>query len=164
MMLERLFGGYSLSGFVRAVLIFAVLMLPNILYFVLPKMNETQWQPHTATVFTFFETYLRIAYFAVLFVVTPTHEVRKSPVTLIVAIVGIVLYYVCWAIYFSHQMDAVYLLKPFLGIPVPLAIFPVIFLVFIALWMNSYLLAGCGLLFGIGHIVNSYSVYLQVCK
>lgn len=36
--------------------------------------------------------------------------------------------------------------------------------VMIAIWMNSWLLATCGFLFGIGHIVNSYSGYVQILK
>ena len=160
-MIVRFFQDYTLHGFLRAMIIFAVVMLPNCLYFALPKYHMTEWQPEIGKIVDFLENGMRIMYFILLFVVTPSHTTRKNSIFLYVAGVALLLYYVCWCIYFAHHMDCTYLTKPFLGIPVPMALFPIIFLVSIGVWMNSYLLAGCGVFFGIAHIANSYSVYLQ---
>lgn len=154
-MLERLMNSYSIEGLLRTVAIFLGIMLPNLLYFAFPRQEE-QTKVSAGKIFDFLENWARILYFIVLFLDAPIHEGRKGSVTLVIALVSIVLYYICWGIYFVHQRETSYMFRSFLGVPVPLAVFPVFFLVMIAIWMECWLLVACGILFGIGHITNTY--------
>ena len=79
----------------------------------------------------------------------------KSP-WLFVAIVFLVLYYIVWIRYFIGGRDAALLVKSFLGIPQPLAVFPVLYFIFAAIWLHNYIAVIFMIIFGAAHNYVSY--------
>lgn len=71
---------------------------------------------------------------------------------LIAMAVALGIYYACWTRYFLRGRDRKLLLKPFLGIPIPMAIAPVLYFLFAAEILRSPLLAAAAVLFAGGHI------------
>jgi len=61
-------------------------------------------------------------------------------------------YYFCWARYFAGGRPAAMLGAPFLGVPVPMAVFPVLFLVLSSYLMGSGWMFAASLIFGAAHI------------
>lgn len=137
-------------------------MLPNIIWFAMKKDTEQNVEAASSVIFTWLENYLRPAYFALLFIVAPTKKVKSGKILLLIGIAAILMYYFCWILYFTHHCRNEYMFRPLAFLPVPMVVFPVIFLVAMALWMNCYSLAAAGTMFGVGHIVNSLSIWNQM--
>ena len=61
-----------------------------------------------------------------------------------------------WIRYFIGGMNDSLLGKNFLFVPIPLAIFPVLYFIFASLWMNNYIATVVMIIFGIAHNIISY--------
>lgn len=144
--------GFSFMG----VIIFLLPMLINIVYFVLGGNEATQTVADSYKWIEIVEQSTRILYaIAICFLVSKQQVNFKSPV-MILGILFLVLYYIVWMRYFMGGMDISLLGKSFLGIPLPLAIFPVLYFICAALWMRNGIALGCMIVFGIAHYVVSY--------
>jgi len=62
------------------------------------------------------------------------------------------LYYACWTRYFLAGRDRKLLVKSILGIPIPMAIAPVLYFLFAAGILRSPILAVAALVFAAGHV------------
>lgn len=155
--------GFSLAGF----LVFLLPMLINIVYFALPpvdeiqqkQVNEMQQEKRNATenhILTMIEQGSRIAYAAAVCVLVSKRTISNKSIFLYIAILFLILYYTVWIRYFIGGRKLELLGKSFLGIPMPLAVFPVIYFLFAALWLHNYYAFGFMILFGIAHNVISY--------
>lgn len=71
-------------------------------------------------------------------------------------------YYGCWVRYYRSGRAFAMLFKPWLGIPVPMAVFPALYFLLLGVWLQSWLFVVPACLFAAGHLVNSWSVYGQV--
>ena len=60
------------------------------------------------------------------------------------------------AIVFIGGRDAALLVKSFLGIPQPLAVFPVLYFIFAALYLHNYIAVIFMIIFGAAHNFISY--------
>lgn len=163
-MFERFISEYTIQGILRSLIIFGIVMLPNIIFFSLSETNSVGIQPKAGTIFNVLESAMRFAFFACLFLETARKKEHNPKVLFYIAIVAMILYYTCWIIFFYHKMEAYYMYCPFFGVPVPLAVFPVTFFIMMALYTKSYAMGACSFLFGIGHIVNSLSIYAQILE
>ena len=56
-------------------------------------------------------------------------------------------YYGCWLRYFIKKRNYYLLFKPLGGIPIPMAVFPILYMLFAAKILNSFLLLGATLWF-----------------
>jgi hypothetical protein len=61
-------------------------------------------------------------------------------------------YYFSWGRYFAGGRSAAVLGAPFLGIPIPMAVFPVLLLLLSSYWMGSGWMFAASLIFGAAHI------------
>ncbi len=68
---------------------------------------------------------------------------------MILALAG---YYYCWLRYFRSGSEATWLSHPLFGIPLPMAILPVLFLLLSAYLLISWWMLAAALLFGVCHI------------
>ncbi len=77
------------------------------------------------------------------------------------AIMGAALsiYYACWIRFFLEGRAYRLLYKPLLGLPVPMAVSPVVFFLAASIPLRSALLAVAAVMFGIGHISLSWFEY-----
>ena len=71
------------------------------------------------------------------------------------AVVFLILYYIVWIRYFVGGRDVALLGKPFLFVPIPLAIFPVLYYLFAAVWMDNIPAVITMLIFGAAHVTVS---------
>ena len=65
------------------------------------------------------------------------------------------LYYVVWIRYFAGGRDIALLNRPFLLVPMPLAVFPVLYFLCAALWLHNTPAAVIMLVFGAAHLAVS---------
>ncbi|CAN5210583.1 hypothetical protein BH09ACT5_BH09ACT5_18410 [soil metagenome] len=64
-------------------------------------------------------------------------------------------YYGLWARYFVRGREFALLYGPAVGIPVPMAVFPVLAFLAGAGWLHSWWLAGSAVVLGVGHIASA---------
>ncbi|AIQ60417.1 hypothetical protein [Paenibacillus borealis] len=76
--------------------------------------------------------------------------------------VCLLIYYGCWGRFYWSGREFAVLFTPWLGIPVPMAVFPAIYFMLLGFWLESWLLLIPAFLFAVGHLVNSWNVYTQV--
>lgn len=74
----------------------------------------------------------------------------------------LLVYYGGWVRYFRSGRAFTALFKPWLGIPVPMAVFPALYFLLLGVWLQSWLFIVPACLFAAGHLVNSWSVYGQL--
>lgn len=93
--------------------------------------------------------------------------VIDSPVKIIAALgmfIALAVYYEGWVRYFFNNRDYRILYQPLLGLPVPMAISPVVYFLCAAVALESYLLLLASVIFGAGHITISFHEYRRVIK
>ena len=134
--------GFNLYG----VLLFAAIMLPNVIWAFVPAENDvlrsesvTPALDIAASVFQF----LTVA--AVALIVYGTFKSGKIP--FIIALIPTAAYYVCWAIY--------YFAAPYGALLVFMAVLPCLALILYALFEKNYVGAALGAVFMILHIVST---------
>lgn len=144
--------GFSMRGFLVVILA----MLPNILYGILPKNNITDTQITPSILMGQIENISRVL-FVIFFVIIVNKKIEyNKPVYILGMVVFLLLYYYLWARYFMNGLDGSYLGKDFGFISAPLAVFPVVYFAFAALWLQNIPAGVAIVVFGICHIVNSY--------
>ena len=143
---------FSFMGFI----VFLLPMLINIVYFVSGGNEVAQTNDNPHKWLEIVEQGTRILYvIAICFLVSKQEIHFKSPVMVLGALF-LVLYYIVWIRYFRGGMDVSLLGKSFLGVPLPLAVFPVLYFICAALWMHNGIALGCMVIFGIAHYAISY--------
>ena len=130
--------------------VFAMPMLINIAYAVFPPALEYASAKSTARWLETVESISRILYLVLL---TKTLDVRS--IWFAAAVVFLILYYIVWIRYFVGGRDVALLGKPFLFVPIPLAIFPVLYYLFAAVWMGNIPAVIIMLIFGAAHVTVS---------
>lgn len=128
-----------------------LVMLPNIVWMILPKPAAVQ-QTAEPLALTIVENIGRIAILVVPFFYALDWKKPLSVPVLIAMGLALALYYAAWIRYFSGGMTAELFRAPLLGIPLPLALAPVAFLLLSSYLMGSWIMFGSALLFGVAHI------------
>jgi len=142
--------------------VFALPMLPNIAYAIWPPRGGEAPPARKYPLLEGVEQASRTFYLlALTLLVSSTPRDMSSP-WLYLGIVFLALYFVVWLRYFVGGRDPLLLGTSFLGIPVPLAVFPVLYFLCAALWLHNPVAAGCMLVFGIAHITVSCRTLPQV--
>lgn len=140
----------------RGLLVVMLAMLPNILYGILPKNNISEAQTTPSILLEQIENISRVL-FIIFFVIIVNKKIEYSkPVYILGMVVFLLLYYYLWVRYFMNGLDVSYLGKNLGFIPAPLAVFPVVYFAFAALWLHNIPAGVAIVIFGICHIVNSY--------
>lgn len=148
--------GFSIAGLV----IFIIPMLINILYVVWPPANkkEDRKQP----VWDQIEEISRVLYAVAICFLVSTQPINFKSIFFYGMVVFIVLYYIVWIRFFVGGRDISLLGKSFLFVPMPLAVFPVLYFIFSALLLKNYVALGFIIVFGIAHNVISYrNLYIK---
>lgn len=134
--------------------VFALPMLINIAYALLPpagKVTSGKADRRLEAV----ESVSRIAYFLAVTFLVSREEYAVTSVWLYFAAAFLVLYYIVWIRYFAGGRDVSLLGKPFLRIPMPLAVFPVMYYILAAVWLHNIPAAVIMVIFGAAHILVS---------
>lgn len=142
---------FSLPGLIA----FALPMLINLAYVLWPPVGEVQPPTKITRWVELVEKATRIAYlFALVFLVSERTLPGKR-VLLWLAVAFLALYYAVWLRYFLGGRNPALLGQAFLFVPMPLAVFPVLYYLCAALWLGNPPAAVLMLLFGAAHLTVS---------
>lgn len=147
--------GFSWVGLI----IFLLPMIINVFYVIFPPKGnggEGDTQNKKFPILEAIEHGTRIAYAVVLCILISNKSLNYTNPLLYISIVFLILYYIVWIRYFIGGRDTKLLGIKFLFIPMPLAVFPVLYFIFASLWMNNYIATGVMLVFGMVHNIISY--------
>lgn len=97
----------------------------------------------------------RIAYLIVLTFLVGEKPLDLKSAWFYISIAFLVLYYIAWIRYFACGRDTALLGKAFLFVPMPLAVFPVLYFLCAAIWMHNLPAAIVMVIFGAAHITVS---------
>lgn len=147
--------GVSLQG----IIIFILPMIINIIYAIFPPVNALKETVQVNKIAEFVEQATRILYMLAICFVISKKEIDYSSFWMFVGIVFLVLYYVVWIRYFMGGRDIVLLSKSFCMIPMPLAVFPVLYFLCAAIWLHNIPAAVFMIIFGVAHNIVSYSLF-----
>lgn len=142
---------------ILGLLIFMLPMLINFVYFVLPPMNETTQTNNVNKYIELVEQVTRILYAIAICILVSDKKINVKSPLLYIGLVFLILYYIVWIRYFVGGRDVTLLSKSFLGIPMPLAIFPVLYYLCEAAVLHNYIAVILMIIFGIAHNIISYT-------
>ncbi|HNT76670.1 MAG TPA: hypothetical protein PKH77_16795 [Anaerolineae bacterium] len=128
-----------------------LIMLPNVVWMLLPKVAVGA-APHEPLLLTVLENIGRLATLILPFFFALDLHKRFSLPVMIGMGLALAVYYACWIRYFAGGRAAALLGAPFLGIPLPMAVAPIAFLILSSYLMGSWWMLGAALLFGVAHI------------
>lgn len=139
------------------ILIFILPMIINLIYTFFPPVNAPAEPAKVNKVIEFVEQLTRMLYlFAICFLVSE-RKIDYTSIWLYLEIIFLILYYIVWIRYFIGGRDTDLLSKSFCLIPMPLAIFPVLYFICAALWLHNMPAVIIMVIFGIAHNIVSYS-------
>ena len=101
------------------------------------------------------ENVSRAAYLVLLTVLASKNPLKIQSAWLMVAALFLFLYYIVWIRYFAGGRDVALLNKSFLFVPIPLAVFPVLYFLCAAVWLGNLPAAVSAVIFGAAHITVS---------
>ena len=135
--------------------IFALPMLINIAYVMFPPAGKAEQTAAVTHWVEIVEQISRIAYlFAVTLLVSRENQSFRS-VCFSLAAVFLVLYYAVWLRYFMGGREIALLSCSFLFVPMPLAVFPVLYYLCAAIWLHNLPAAIIMVIFGAAHLTVS---------
>ncbi len=135
--------------------VFALPMLINVIYAIFPPTGDVGQVKNVTKWVEVIENVSRIAYLILMTFLVNKDAPYYLNVWLVLAAIFLILYYVVWIRYFIGERDVALLAKPFLFVPIPLAIFPVLYYLFAAIWVGNYPAAIVMIIFGAAHITVS---------
>ncbi|WP_151732843.1 hypothetical protein [Paenibacillus tengchongensis] len=146
---------FSAIGLMISILI----LLPSMVFFTLfPPKGGLGAEPSVHAVFIYLERIGQMAILLVLIFFTKQHfSGRPFNVWAVLMAACLLLYYIIWVRYIAGGQHAADLTRPFLFIPIPLAVFPVCALLCAAAWGHSLPLALVAAAFAVGHLTVSWA-------
>ena len=136
-------------------IVFALPMLINIAYVLFPPADQPAETAPAARWVERVEKISRIAYLAAIVLLASNRPVRPCSAWMIIAALFLILYYAVWLRYFIDGRKTALLGEPFCFVPMPLAIFPVIYYLCAALWLHNLPAAALMIIFGAAHLAVS---------
>ena len=143
--------GFSIKGLI----VFILPMIINIIYVIFPPSDNKEEKVVKHKFAEMLERATRMLYMVIICFITNDYKSSFSNIMLYLAIIFLALYYIVWIRYFIKGRKVEYLIKSFLFVPIPLAIFPVLYFLLAALWLNNFIAAIVMIVFGISHFVVS---------
>ena len=135
--------------------IFALPMLINIAYAAFPpaeKAEQPTAVPHWVEAV---EQVSRIVYLFAVTLLVSSRPLAVRSAWLWLAVLFLILYYAVWIRYFAGGRTVALLRRAFLFVPMPLAVFPVLYFLCAALWLHNLPAAIVMLIFGAAHLTVS---------
>ena len=135
--------------------IFALPMLINLAYVMFPPAEEAKADGAVPRWVEGIEQVSRAAYlFAVTFLVS-REPIEPRSVWLFLAALFLLLYYAVWLRYFMGGREIALLSRSFLFVPMPLAVFPVLYYLCAAIWLHNLPAAIIMVISGAAHLAVS---------
>ena len=135
--------------------LFVLPMLINLAYVMFPPAEEAKADGAVPRWVEGIEQVSRAAYlFAVTFLVS-REPIEPRSVWLFLAALFLLLYYAVWVRYFAGGRKIALLSRSFLFVPMPLAVFPVLYYLCAAIWLHNLPAAIIMVIFGAAHLTVS---------
>lgn len=135
--------------------IFALPMLINIAYVMFPPAGKAEQAAAVTHWVEIVEQISRIAYLFAVTLLVSRETLSFRSVWFSLAAVFLVLYYAVWLRYFMGGREIVLLSRSFLFVPLPLAVFPVLYFLCAAIWLHNLPAAIIMAVFGAAHLTVS---------
>ncbi|SEN28855.1 hypothetical protein SAMN04487895_10153 [Paenibacillus sophorae] len=137
-----------------------LILLPNLMFIRLqPRNGPNQGEEKGNPILSAAEGVGRLGVFIIPIFSSVHIDHSYEVISLIGILISLSLYYIGWIRYFGRGREYNLLFAPMIGIPVPLAVSPVLYFLFASVVLHSVYLFICGVLFAIGHIPNSLNSY-----
>ena len=135
--------------------IFALPMLINIAYVMFPPAGKAEQTSAVTHWVEIVEQISRIAYLFAVTLLVSRETLSFRSVWFSLAAVFLVLYYAVWLRYFMGGREIALLSRSFLFVPMPLAVFPVLYFLCAAIWLHNLPAAIIMVIFGAAHLAVS---------
>ncbi len=135
--------------------VFALPMLINIAYAVFPPVGKTEQGTAVPHWIEIVEQISRIAYLAAITLLVSREPIQFRSVWFWLAAWFLILYYAVWIRYFVSGREIALLNRTFLFIPMPLAVFPVLYFLCAAVWLHNLPAVILMTIFGAAHLTVS---------
>ena len=135
--------------------VFALPMLINIAYAVFPPADKPEQSAAVTHWIEIVEQISRIAYLAAITLLVSREPIRYRNVWFCLAVLFLILYYAVWIRYFACGREVALLNRSFLFVPMPLAVFPVLYFLCAAVWLHNLPAAILMTVFGAAHLTVS---------
>ena len=145
----------SLSVSWTGLAVFALPMLINLAYVLFPPAGPAEQQKPVTHWVELVEQISRMAYLIAIVLLVSRKPIRLQSVWLGLAALFLILYYAVWIRYFAGGREIVLLRRSFLFVPMPLAVFPVLYFLCAAIWLHNIPAAVTMVVFGIAHLTVS---------
>ncbi len=148
--------GFSIVGLLIAIII----VLPSIIFATkFPPKNIPNGVDSTNKIFNILENIGQISCLTIIVISKYLFDNFTVNIWTIIITISIILYYALWIRYVVKGGDYSLLVKPFLFIPIPLAILPILVFGSIAIMNSAIILGIATICLAIGHITISYENY-----
>ncbi len=135
--------------------VFALPMLINIAYAVFPPADKPEQSAAVTHWIEIVEQVSRIAYLAAITLLVSREAIRYRNVWFCLAVLFLILYYAVWIRYFACGREVALLNRSFLFVPMPLAVFPVLYFLCAAVWLHNFPAVILMTVFGAAHLTVS---------
>ena len=135
--------------------VFALPMLINIAYVMFPPAGKAEQGAAVTHWVEIVEQISRIAYLLAVMLLVSRENLSFRSGFLYLAAAFLILYYAVWLRYFMGGRKIALLSRPFLFIPMPLAVFPVLYYLCAAIWLHNLPAAIIMVIFGAAHLTVS---------
>ena len=135
--------------------IFALPMLINIAYVMFPPAGKAEQTASVTHWVDVVEQISRIAYLLAVVLLVSRDKLSFRSGWLYLAAAFLILYYAVWLRYFMGGREIVLLSRSFLFVPMPLAVFPVLYFLCAAIWLHNLPAAIIMVIFGAAHLAVS---------
>ena len=132
--------------------IFALPMLINIAYVLFPPAGKAEQAAAVTHWIEIVEQISRIAYLFAITLLVSRDERSFQSAWLYLTAIFLILYYGVWLRYFMGGREIALLSCSFLFVPMPLAVFPVLYFLCAAIWLHNLLAAIIMMIFGAAHL------------
>ncbi len=140
--------------------VFALPMLINIAYVMFPPAGEAKPPAPVTHWVEIVEQVSRIAYLLGVTLLVSRRPVSWRSAWLFLAAVFLILYYAVWIRYFALGREIALLKRAFLFVPMPLAVFPVLYFLCAAVWLHNVPAVIPMVIFGAAHWTVSIQSFL----
>lgn len=135
--------------------IFALPMLINIAYVMFPPAGKAEQTASATHWIEIVEQISRIAYLFAVTLLVSRENLSFRSVWFSLAAVFLALYYAVWLRYFMGGREIALLSRSFFLVPMPLAVFPVLYFLCAAIWLHNLPAAVIMVIFGAVHLTVS---------
>lgn len=133
--------------------VFLLVMLPNFIYLRFPPVNRREQKE--IFILNLLEQGSRALFPLLTVLLVSNQPIRWINPYLFLMLIMLLLYYVCWARYFTKGREYRLLSDSLWLIPIPMALFPVLFFIFEALWLRNTPALLVMIVFGISHCAGA---------